>query len=373
MKIILHSVTGHTIYCFRLPLIKALQDKGIEVVALCKKDEYVPLLNELGVRVIESGNNVKGVNPLIESAFVFKLYKIFKKESPDLVHHFTPKAVIFGSVASKLAGVQTVASITGLGHAFLLPKFHPVSVITKILYYGSNFFIDKFIFQNGDDYKLFIKKKITQKKKSRIILSSGVDLEVYKPCLDASEQKNITFTFVGRLLFEKGVGEFLKAAQRVHENHPEAKFLLVGDGQYDNPSLLSKEELNNYLKNNKQLQYLGKVMDVNSVYEKTSVIVLPSYREGVPRSVLEAMAHGKPVITTDTVGCRETTIDGHNGWLVPVKNVGNLALAMEKFLLEPKSINSMGRNSFNLVKKRFDSKKVVKRTFDTYSSLGLKL
>lgn len=370
-KIIIHSVTHFTIYNFRLPLIKTLQEKGIEVIALGKADEYTKLLNENGVRTIESGIFIDGLNPIKEMKWIFHLKNIIKTENPDLVHHYTPKSVIFGSIASKLAGVKTVASISGLGYAFNLPQYHPVRVITMFLYYLSNFFTDHYIFQNIDDMRYFLKTKITSIKKSKLIVSSGVDLEQYNYIKCKERADNIIrFTFVGRLLYEKGIKEFLDAALIVISKYQNVEFLIIGDIDYANPKIMSKDELQTYLNKSNKIKFIGKVMDIKPYLCKTSVFVLPSYyREGVPRSILEAMAYKKPIITCNTIGCKATTKHNYNGFLIEPKNKIKLAYYMTYFVENKDKINTMGECSFKRILATFKSSKIITKTLKVYDKL----
>lgn len=369
-KVIIHSVTHFTIYNFRLPLIKALQAKGIEVVALGKNDEYTELLNHNNVRTIDSGIAVDGMNPIKELKWIFTLKKIFQTEKPDIVHHYTPKSVIFGSIASKLAKIKTISSISGLGYAFNLPKRHPIRIITKMLYYISNLFTDKYIFQNIDDMRYFIKKKITKSKKSKLIVSSGVDLSIYsyKECQGKDEKTR--FTFIGRLLYEKGIKEFLEAALLLDKKYDNLEFMIIGDIDYSNPKIMNKNELENYLAQSNSINYVGKTMDIRPYLCQTSVFVLPSYyREGVPRSILEAMAYKKPIITCNTIGCKTTTKYGYNGFLLEPKHSEQLAHYMEYFIEHPDKIDEMGQNSYKRVLSVFESNKIVEKTLKEYEKL----
>jgi len=370
-KIIIHSVTHFTIYNFRLALIKALQEQGVEVVALGKADEYTKLLNENGIRTIDSGIAIDGLNPKTELKWIFYLRNILKKENVDLVHHYTPKSVLFGSIASKLAGVKTIATISGLGYAFNLPTYHPIRVISKILYYISNLFVDYYIFQNIDDMRYFLESKITSIKKSKLIVSSGVDIEKYdyKLCEEANE-KVIRFTFVGRLLYEKGIKEFLEAALIVLNECQNIEFLIIGDIEYENPKIMSKDALQSYFDKSDKIKFIGKVMDIRPYLCQTSIFVLPSYyREGVPRSILEAMAYKKPIITCNTIGCKTTTKHGYNGYLIEPKNHMQLAEKMFSFIKYPSTIHTMGENSFKRVLSIFDSSKIIDKTLKIYEKI----
>jgi len=367
-KIIIHSVTHFTTYNFRLPLIKELQSQGTEVVILGKSDEYTKLLNDEGFRTIDSGISIDGLNPIQEIKWVFRLKKIFKEENPDLVHHYTPKPVIFGSIASGILGIKTISSISGLGYAFNLSKFHPLKIISKLLYYISNYFTDKYIFQNEDDMEYFKKSGITSEKKSNLIVSSGIDMEKYSDSKCKKERdKIIRFTFIGRLLYEKGIKDFLDAALILVKKHRNIEFLIIGDIDYNNPNIMNKDELKTYLNKSNKIKFSGQVIDVRPYLCKTSVFVLPSYyREGVPRSILEAMAFKKPIITCNSIGCKETTRHKYNGFLVEKGNHNQLASYMEFFIKNVSSIKSMGWRSYDMALHKFNSKIVTKKTLNLY-------
>lgn len=369
-KVIIHSVTHFTIYNFRLPLIKELQSKGIQVIALGKQDEYTKLLENEDIKCIDSKISIDGMNPIKEIKWILYLRQIFKKEKPTLVHHFTPKCAIFGSIASKTSKIKTISSISGLGYAFMLSTFHPIRIISIILYYISNFFTDRYIFQNIDDMRYFLTNKITNIKKSKLIVSSGVDLDKYnyKNC-DKKDDK-IRFTFIGRLLYDKGIKEFLEASLIIHDKYKEVEFMIVGDNEYENPKIMDKNELEYYKKANKNINYVGKQMDIRDFLCKTSVFVLPSYREGVPRSTLEAMAYKKPIITCDSIGCRTTTKHGYNGFLTEIKNSKQISKYMEYFINNPDKIIEMGENSYQRVLSLFDAKKVNKKTLSLYEDVS---
>jgi glycosyltransferase involved in cell wall biosynthesis len=365
--IVFHSVTGHSLYTFRRSLIEECLKKKIQVTALCSFDQYIPKLELMGVKCIESKNTRDSTNPIKELFFFLHLLKTIKKINPDIVHHFTPKCVVYGSVASKLLKIKTIASITGLGHAFILPALHPVSIITKCLYFIAQFFIDHLIFQNPDDKNLFSRLGLSKFVKTHLIFSSGVDLRYYKPLTERYKKKQeVLFTFIGRPLIEKGIREFLDAAIKVSQNFLDAQFLVVGYSHYQNPSLISAEEFNEKIKKIKNLQVIGHEEDIRPYLENTSVIVLPSYREGVPRAVLEAMAYSIPVITTDSPGCRETVVNGVNGFLVPVRNVELLIKKMEYFLINKTEIIEFGKQSLLIVQEKFEATKIVKQTFEVY-------
>lgn len=369
-KVILNSVTHFSTYNFRLSLVKELQEKGFDVVALGKADDYTQKLEKIGVKCIDSKICIGGINPIIELGFIFRLFFIFLREKPLLVHHFTPKCVIFGSIASKLAGVKTICSISGLGHAFCLEKHNPIRLISTFLYYISNLFTNYYIFMNTDDLNFFLNSKITSKRKTKLIPGSGVDLSYFKKPEDNTPPTSpLVFTFIGRLLLEKGIIDFLEAAKIIHDQTPSAQFRVIGDIAYDNPSLINKKILDDYLMKNKSLTYVGKVSDVRPQLLETSVLVLPSYREGLPLSVLEAMAFARPIITTDTPGCNMPVRHNFNGFLTPLKSPEMIAKYMGHFIENPQDLKKMGENSYQRVVNEFESSIIVSELLHSYSQI----
>jgi len=220
--------------------------------------------------------------------------------------------------------------------------------------------------------RYFLTTKITSIKKSKYIVSSGVDIKQYdyRQC-DNKSDDIVRFTFVGRLLYEKGIKEFLDAALLVLEKYQNVEFIIIGDIDYANPKIMSKDELQTYLDKSSKIKFIGKVMDIKPYLCSTSVFVLPSYyREGVPRSILEAMAYKKPIITCNTIGCKTTTKNNYNGFLIEPKNHNQLAHYMNYFVQQPKEIIRMGENSFKRILSVFKSSKVIDKTLKIYDKLS---
>ena len=350
---------------FRGALIKAINDKGFEIHIAAPEFEVFPeeyeSLTALGYVVHPIPMQRTGTNPLNDAKTLSALYLLMKKIKPSHVMGYTIKPVIYGSLAAKLALVpHRFALITGLGYAFqgADEQDYKKSNLQKImhkLYSVALTSTHKVFFQNPDDEALFITMKILQPNASTTVVNgSGVDISEYsvQPFATIDNILILRFLLIARLLGDKGVREYAQAARIVKEKYPQAQFDLVGWID-DNPEAIEQQELDNWI-NEGLFNFWGKLDDVKPAIAASSIYVLPSYREGTPRTVLEAMAMGRPIITTDAPGCRETVIDGYNGYLVPVKAVEELAAAMERFIVNPELIIEMGKASRQLVKEKFD-------------------
>jgi glycosyltransferase involved in cell wall biosynthesis len=345
---------------FRLHLLKELAKLGFTiVVCLPMKDEMKGVENTLkelnfGIKFFRLKR--AGLNVFSDLLSFIDLYKIINFEKPRIILNYTIKPVIYGSLASKLVRVTNVFSfITGLGYVFT-NKTLKTKILRKLVefcYILSLKFNQKIFFLNPDDQNLFVKNNLVNKDKTVVIYGEGVDVEYYTV---VPLPKTCTFLLIARLIADKGIYEYISAAKDLKKKYPEAIFMLVG-GLDENPSSLSGEELKE-LENDCVINYLGFIDDIRIAFQNSSVFVLPSYREGTPRSTLEAMAMGRPIITTDAPGCRETVKDGVNGFLVPVKDIDKLRYAMEQFILHNELISRMGLESRKIVEEKFDVHKV---------------
>ena len=349
---------------FRGALLNALIAKGYEVhVAapkLAEDSEFGVELVSMGLHVHELSIARGGLNPLIDFVTLCKLWLLMRRIKPDVTLSYTIKPVIYGGIASWLAGVPNrFALITGLGYAFTDDGRSRIFVrwIVQKLYRLGLSKTQKVFFQNPDDKRLFYTLKIVQKSKNKTCLvnGSGVDLDKF---IRAPFPRTIKFLMIARLLGDKGIREFVQSAKLVRRRFPEVKFGVVGWID-DNPDSISFEELQAMIDAG-DVEFHGRLSDVRPAIMAASVYVLPSYREGTPRTVLEAMAMGRPIVTTNAPGCRETVIHGKNGFLVPIKDAGELAEAMFRFVEMPGLIAEMGKCSRKLVENKYDVHEVNK-------------
>ena len=324
----------------------------------------VEQLNNMGVEYRNIQLARTGLNPFADLISLKALYKLFKSLEVDQVFTYTSKPVIFGSIAARLAGVkQKYAMITGLGSYFIHTDIKSLLIrsIMSVLYKISLSFNTKVFFQNTDDVNDFRRFGIFNDLNRTVMINgSGVNIDHFQPV--ALPANKISFLLTARLIKAKGIFEYLAAAQKIKQKYPHVEFLLVGWFE-DKDEALNKDQLQAYIDNN-TITFLGKLTDIRLALAQTSIYVLPSYREGTPRSVLEAMASGRPIITTDVPGCRATVIDGDNGFLVPAKNVDALCVAMERFINNPGLIAKMGQRSREIALEKYDVNKVNKVILD---------
>ncbi len=365
MKFLIIASYPASILKFRGALIAAIQQAGFDIhIAAPEFNDYPEErdnLIALGYIVHDIPMQRTGTNPAIDAKTLLALYHLMRKIKPDYMMAYTIKPVIYGSLAAKLARVpQRFALITGLGYAFqgADEQGYKKSNLQKImhkLYSVALASTHKVFFQNPDDEALFKSTGILKPTAStKVVNGSGVDVSEYNvvPFPIINNEPAPRFLLIARLLGDKGVKEYAQAAQLVKDKHPQAQFDLVGWVD-DNPDAIKQQELDKWVDDG-LLNFWGKLSDVQPAIAASSIYVLPSYREGTPRTVLEAMAMGRPIITTDAPGCRETVIDGQNGYLVPVKAVNELAAAMERFIVNPERIEQMGKASRQLVEEKFD-------------------
>ena len=356
---------------FRGKLLEALNNSGLEIHIFAPdlKDfaEEKTKLESLGYFVYDIPMQRTGTNPTADLKTLYAMYKLIKQIKPDYVLAYTIKPVIYGTLAAWMAKVpQRFALITGLGYAFQnVEKGTKRSLFQKIvhnLYKNALAHTHKVFFQNPDDLKLFQDLKLIKKQFPAVVVNgSGVnvsDFNVLALPIDQNKQTKISFLLIARLLGDKGVREYAAAAKIIKAQYPYVEFNLVGWID-ENPNAISQVELDTWIAEN-TLNYWGKLSDVRPAITQSSIYVLPSYREGTPRTVLEAMAMGRAIITTDAPGCRETVINGDNGFLVKVKSVDSLVHAMQQFIQQPDLIVKMGQRSRQIALEKYDVHQVNK-------------
>ena len=339
MKILISINTFWNIYNFRVELINALQSKGHEVIALAPKDAYATKLEALGVKCVNINMNQQGINPFGDLKLIRDYYSIFKMIQPDLILSYTIKPNIYGNLAAKILAIPTINNISGLGTIFI--KKTLVSYVGRLLYKIGLTCSSHVFFQNNEDQQLFIKYKLIKPTKNSVIPGSGVDTTYFKS--NRTTNLGNRFLFVGRLIRDKGVIEFLEAALKILQTYPDKQFLLIGELDCNNKTALNKSSLDYYLNQSSQIQYLGKTDDIKSLLSEVDVMVLPSYREGLSKSLTEAASMSLPIITTDVPGCREVVEHKFNGILCQVKSMSSLENAiLEMILLSNETRHSMG-------------------------------
>lgn len=365
MKFLIIASHPASILKFRGALIKALHNKGFEIhIAAPEFNNYseeVEALKGLGYTLHDIPMQRTGTNPLKDAAAFSSLYLIMREIKPSHVMCYTIKPVIYGILAAWAARVPNrFALITGLGYAFQqVEETGNRSKLQKLihgLYKQALSKSTKVFFQNPDDLNLFKKLKLISLATPAVVVNgSGVDVSEYKAIpvpVSKDNTPELRFLLIARLLGDKGIREYAQAAKVIKAKYPKTEFDLVGYID-SNPTAITQQELDVWIKEG-LFNFWGRLNDVKPAIAKSSIYVLPSYREGTPRTVLEAMAMQRPIITTDAPGCRETVIDSYNGFLIPVKSVDKLVKAMEKFILNPELINIMGKASRKIAEDKFD-------------------
>lgn len=360
MHIFLLASYAPSLLNFRGPLIRELVLLGhqVSVGAPDIAEDVRQALERLGVEVHETPLQRSGTGIRTDLAYLGMLIRLLKRRRPDLLLTYTIKPNIWGAFAASRAGVPSVSMVTGLGYAFSGAggdwKLKLSRWVARRLYRAATKRNSRVIFQNPDDRDDFLSQGcLADPTKIGMVNGSGVDLEYFE---NAPTPGAPVFLMIARLLVSKGVREYAEAARLVKQRHPEAQFILVGPHDHG-PDSIDHDNFAGWL-NEGIVSWSGPIEDVRPALREAAVFVLPSYREGTPRSVLEAMAMGRPIVTTDAPGCRETVINGENGFLVPVRNGAALAEAMKRFIDDPSLIASMGEKSYEIVQEKYDVEKV---------------
>lgn len=348
---------------FRGSLIEYMVGYGFEVFALAPDydEDTRKVVRSLGAEPVDYSLSRTGMNPVKDAADILRLILLLRRLKPDITLSYAIKPVIYGTIAAWLAWIpQRFAMIEGLGYVYTPPesaepiKRRALRGAVSMLYSTALRHASLVFFLNKDDLDEFSKRRVISPKKAFLLGGIGVDLDEWAPAPHVT--KPVKFLLAARLLREKGIVEYAKAARLIKQKHHDTRFVLLGSLD-TNPGTLSRDEIMAWVAEG-TLEWPGHVADVRLWLAQTSVYVLPSYREGVPRSTQEAMAMARAVITTDAPGCRETVVDGKNGFLVPVRDVKALSAAMERFILQPELIERMGQASRKIAEDRFDVHKV---------------
>ena len=345
---------------FRGNIIKAFFDDGYDVTIISPEDKSLNIkdfderLNFIPIEVSR-----KGKNPFNDLIYCKKLFNIYRKEKFDLIFHYTIKPNIYGNIASHFAKINSISIIPGLGHLFIKESF--ATKIVEILYRISLNFASEVWFLNEDDKNEFLKRKLVKENKIKILPGEGINLEKFKPLKVERNDNKVIFLMIARVLWEKGFKEYVEAAEILNKKYSNLEFQLLGAIDTGNPSGVPEEIVMKY-HNNKTINYLGTTNDVPSVIAKCDCLVLPSYREGVPRTLMEGASMEKPLIATNVTGCREIVINNYNGFLCEVKNSKDLADKIEQFLLlSQEERERLGKNGRKLMEEKFEDSKVIEK------------
>jgi glycosyltransferase involved in cell wall biosynthesis len=372
-KVILISRCAWTLYNFRAGLIRKLLDQGCTVIgAGSEGDGFEFKLQKLGITFVPLPVSVKPICPVTDLNLLAALYQLYRSERPDVVHHFTIKPVIYGSLVARLCRVPIILNtITGLGAAFIEPRLKWLRWLIEWQYRLALRCSSFTFFQNAEDLAFFRNQSLVPSQRAGLLPGSGVDCESFSPSHGGHPTSpTMRFLFVGRLLREKGLYEFMEAARRIKADYPDAEFQLLGRRDERNPSVVPQADLTRW-QHEGVVTWLGEVEDVRPIMAAAHVVVLPSYREGTPRALLEAAAMAKPLIATDAVGCREVVEHGVNGLLVPIGDAHALADAMRQFLCHPEWIHQMGSEGRQKMQRQFDERIVISKVLQLYATEGV--
>lgn len=350
------------LYNFRQSTLKELILREYTVVCISPEDGYHLKLIEMGCQHCPINFSSNSKNPLLDLLIIYKLFKIYRKINPCMCFHFTVKNNIYGTLAAKLLNIPAVNNVSGLGTAFLSISWS--SIIVRLLYKMSQPFAHKVYCQNSEDFEYLIKYKLVPEQNLSLLPGSGVDLKRFKPSsLDRNPNTLFTFLFAGRMLRDKGVIELVNAMTEINSVDQSCKLILCGFSDSDNISAITKDELQAF-SSLPYIDWIGPTDSIEEVLAEVDCVVLPSYREGMPKILLEAGAMGLPSLASDVPGCQNIIQDGVNGLLFQPKQIASLKNAMDQMLkMSDKDIQSMGLNALNIVKENFDEEIVIKEFF----------
>lgn len=370
MRIAVVANTAWYLYNFRANLMRALAADGHQVVAVAPGDEYVDRIEAEGIRFIPVPISGRGTNPLVELRSVAGLRSVFRRERIDMVLSYTPKGNLYSGMACITAGIPFVPNVSGLGRAFI--KRSALTLVVESLYRVTFGRAERVFFQNNEDMGVFVTMGLVQVDKAERLPGSGVDLSRFQPSVPPPRPADApVFLLVARMLWDKGVGDFVDAARLVRARHPQASFQLLGFADVANPSAVSTQQIQAWVDEG-CVEYLGSTDDVRGFLHHADCVVLPStYREGVPRTLLEAAAMCRPIVTTDASGCRDAVIDGESGYLCKPSDGADLADKFLQFMALPEpDRHAMGRRGRRLMELRFDERLVVNRYCGLVMSLS---
>jgi glycosyltransferase involved in cell wall biosynthesis len=360
MKIAIVINASWNIYNFRMGLIRAFIEARHEVYAIAPPDDYSERLVKAGCHYVPVTLDNKGSHPLKDLQFTYKLHNLYKQIQPDIVLHYTIKPNIYGTMAAALLGIPVINNVSGLGTVFLRDNI--TSKIAHVLYKATFWSPKKIFFQNPDDRDLFIAKKLVKKGITDVLPGSGIDLDKFRP---EPFRRNPTFTFllIARLLYDKGIVEYIEAIQILKLRGIQADFQLLGFKD-PSPAGIPESLLQEWITDG-SVSYLGITDDVRNFINKSDCVVLPSYREGTPRTLLEAAALAKPLIATRVPGCTEIVEHEVNGLLCEARDAISLADQLQKMLyLDTNKLKKMGQASRRKVEQKFDEKLVIGKYMD---------
>jgi len=367
MRIAIVLNTSWNIHNFRLNFIRKLQADGHEIHTIAPKDDCTHLLVEAGCHYHQVRMDSRGANPIKDSALIFELWSIYRKVKPDVILHYTIKPNIYGTIAASLLKIPVINNVCGLGTIFL--KENLVSKIAILLYKWSFRFPKKVFFQNPDDLALFIDRKLIRPEIADLLPGSGIDLNKFTP-REFTRNKSFTFLLISRLISDKGIFEYIEAVKKLKTKGIDARFQILGATDPKHKRGIKLKIIHSWIASG-TIEYLGTTMDVRGFIQQADCIVLPSYREGTPRTLLEAASSGKPIIATDVPGCHHVVKDSYNGLLCELKNADDLAEKM--FMManyDDATLRRFGQNGRKKVESEFDESIVINKYLNSLAKFS---
>ena len=367
-KLLLFITEDYYVVSHRLPLAVAAQADGYDVTVVTRERHCGDIIRRAGLRMIPFENSRSGLNPLSDLGTLARLGAVYRREQPDIVHHVAMKPVLYGSLAAKVVGrARVVNAIAGMGWLFTAQNdgrarwLQPLvrQALKRLASTGVT------IVQNRDDREL-LEGLGLDSSRIRLIPGVGVDLNAFRPAPAPSGPPTVVMPT--RLLRDKGIVEFVEAARLLRSRGIAARFVIAGEPDPLNPASVSLDDIQAWITEG-LIEHPGYVADMPGLLARSHVVCLPSYREGLPKSLTEAAAAGRAIVTTDVPGCRETVRDGYNGFLVPARSVSELAAALERLIVDPVLRNEMGRHSRAVAEQRFDQDAIIRQTLALYHEL----
>ena len=366
MKVAIVLNTSWNIFNFRMNFVKSLVAKGYEVHTVAPVDDFTQYLQKAGCQHHAVTMDSRGINPIKDMALVVELWSIYRKIKPDIILHYTIKPNVYGSLAASFLKIPVVNNVCGLGTVFL--KKNLLSAVAIALYRWTFRFPKKVFFQNPDDRDIFISKKLVPAASADLLPGSGIDLVRFTP--DPFKRNNkFTFLLISRLITDKGILEYIEAVKKLKAQGLEARFQILGAKDPQHQRGIPLKLIDSWIKSN-TVEYLGTTDDVRPFIKSADCIVLPSYREGTPHTLLEAASCGKPIIATDVPGCDQVVNDNYNGFLCRVKDANDLADKMDRMAnLDNQSLQQFGENGRLKMEREFGEDLVIDKYLETLIAL----
>lgn len=358
MKIAIVLNTSWNIYNFRLGLIKSLLENGNELFAVAPHDEYSSKLVDLGCKYEKVTMDSRGANPIKDFGLTIELFRIYKRIKPDVILHFTIKPNIYGTFAARLLGIPVINNVCGLGTVFLNGGI--VSLIARLMYKIAFRYPAKVLFQNDQDRNLFINENLIKPEITELIPGSGINPDKFLPVAQP-QNKEFTFLLISRLIHDKGIVEYIEAIKILKKRGIKAKYQVLGAIDEEHRRGIKSDIIYSWIREG-LIEYFGRVPDVRNYIKNADCIVLPSYREGTPRTLLEAASMARPIVTTNVAGCNNVVKDNYNGFLCNLKDIQDLADKMERMIkLPPEKRRSFGLKGRELVEMVYNETVVISK------------